>query len=347
MGGRRVAIGRVLPWCLLVALVACTGAPEPAGSPPPPPAPPPGSIVAFTQDVQTPPLVAFDVRGSTVRPLGDAARDPAASAAVLEGDDLLAIVVSSAGRASIVRVGGSTAPAAVGPELEGSREASYRSVSIAGDLALVADCSNVSILDTAAPNSWRSVGRGCWAALAPDGDGLVYSPNGRTVVRTGPGGAPTRVLFDVEKAIDLGTDQPPVLFGAPAWGEAGIAFTAIAGDQAGVFLRRPDGEIVQLLQEKLLKTARPPILVWRPGGAVLAMMDDLGTGGVLRTFDPIGGVSRVVALDALAFDGLVWSSDGASLATLTSAGAVLVVGTDDVWRTRVETTWNAILGWLP
>jgi hypothetical protein len=292
--------------------------------------------------------VAFDVRASTVRSLGDSARDPAASTAVLDGDDLLAVVVSSRGRASVVRVGGSADASAVGPALDGARQAAYRSLSIAGELALVADCANVSVLDTAASGSWRSVGRGCWAALAPDASSIVYSPDGRMVFRTGPSGSPGgRMLFDLAKTVDLGTDARPVLFGAPAWGEAGIAFTAIAGDQAGVFLRTPDGEIAPLLQEKLLKTARPPILSWRPDGRVLAMMDDLGTGGVLRTFDPADGRGRVVALDALAFDGLVWSPDGSSLATLTSAGALLVVGTDEVWRARVDTTWNAVLGWIP
>jgi hypothetical protein len=325
---------------------SCTVAPEPVRSATPPP--PPGAIVALTENPQAPPLVAFDVRSSTIRSLGQVARDPAATTAVLHGDDLFAVVVSSQGRASVVRVNGSSPPLTVGDRLDGPREATYRSLSIARDLALVANCRSVSILDTSAPGPWRSVGRGCWAALAPDGSSLVYSPDGRTVLRTDASGRRRgRMLFEVGKAVDLGTDEPPTLFGPPAWGDAGIAFTAIAGDQAGVFLRRPDGDIVRLLQEKLLKTARPPVLAWKPDGGDLAMMDDLGSGGALRIFDPADGSSRVVALDALAFDGLVWSPDGSSLATLTSAGALLVVGTDDVWRARVETTWNAVLGWLP
>jgi hypothetical protein len=334
----------------LVAACLATGCTAPASTvsrTPASPAPS-GSIVAFTQNAASPPLVAFDVRASTIRSLGAATRDPAASTAALQGDDLVAVVVSPPGRATVVRVGPSGAPSAVGPALQGQREAAFRSLSIANDTALVADCRNVSVLDTAAPGRWRSVGRGCWAALAPDASSLVYSPDGRTVLRATPDDASRgRILFDVAEGLDLGADERPALFGAPAWGEDGIAFVAIAGDQAGVFLRRPGGEIVRLLQEKLLKTARPPILAWEPGGRVLAMMDDLGSGGVLRTFDPEDGTRRVVALDALAFEGLVWSPDGSSLATLTSAGALLVVGADGVWRARVETTWNDVLGWLP
>jgi hypothetical protein len=309
---------------------------------------PPGSIVAFTQNAASPPLVAFDLRASTIRSLGAATRDPAASTAVLHGDDLVAVVVSPPGGATVVRVGPSAAPSAVGPPLRGSREAAFRSLSIAKDTALVADCKNVSVLDTAGPGGWRSVGRGCWAALSPDASSLAYSPDGQTVLRgTATDLSRGRIMFDVAEDVDLDTEERPTLFGAPAWSEDGIAFVAIAGNQAGVFLRRPGGEIMPLLQEKLLKTARPPILAWAPGGGVLAMMDDLGSGGVLRTFDAEDGTRRVVALDALAFDGLVWSPDGSSLATLTSAGALLVVGADGVWRDRVETTWNDILGWLP
>lgn len=344
IGGRAPGrVGRALLLGVALFTTACTAEPEPVATPAP--ARPPGSIVAFTQDTAAPPLVAFDVTTSTVRPAGQAVRDPTASAAAATGDELVGVVVSRGGRTTVLRLGEATTP--VGPPLDGPRDADYRSLSIAAGRVLVADCRSVSVLDLSVPGSWRTLGRGCWGALSPDGSRAVYSPDGGTVLeaRTG-GGGPTR-LFDPADAVDLGTDEAPRLFGAPAWGEAGIAFTAIAGDQAGVFLRRPDGEIVPLMQEKLLKTARPPVLAWRPDGGLLAMMDDLGSGGALRTFDPVSGARRVVALDALAFDGLLWSPDGSSLATLTSAGALLVVGTDDLWRARVETTWNAMLGWLP
>jgi hypothetical protein len=327
-----------------VLAAACTTTPGPAPSAAP--APPAGAIVAFTQDTSVPPLVAFDVRSSTVRPLGQGVRDPAASVAAATGDGLLGVVVSARGRATVLRlVGDTTTP--LGPALEGPRQTDYRSLSVAGGRVLVADCHAVSVLDTSGASSWRTIGRGCWGTLSADGSRAVFSPDGRTVVETAAAGGGETAAFDLADAVDLGVAEPPRLFGAPAWGEAGIAFTAIAGDQAGVFLRRPGGEIVPLLQEKLLKTARPPILTWRPDGGLLAMMDDLGSGGALRTFDPATGAHRVVALDALAFEGLLWSPDGSSLATLTSAGALLVVGTDDVWRSRVETTWNAMLGWAP
>jgi hypothetical protein len=326
-------------------VASCTAAPAPSRSAGPPP--PAGSILAFTQNTQGPPLVAFDVRGTTVHAVGDVARDPAAAAAAPFEGGLLAVVVATTGRATVVRVGGATAPDEIGPVLDGSRDVPYRSLSIARDRVVVADCDRVAVLDTAAARSWHHVGSGCWAALAPDATGIVYSPDGRTVVRTASAGSPRdRVLFDLADVVDLGTARPPRLFGAPAWGGAGIAFTAVAGDQAGVFLLRPDGDVVTLLREKLLKTARPPILSWGPDGRLLAMMDDLGNGGVLRTFDPSTGERRVVALDGLGFDGLVWSPDGSSLATLTSAGALLVVGTDGVWRARVQTTWNGMLGWV-
>jgi hypothetical protein len=341
--GSIVAVAAV---AAVTASSACTSS-TPIGSRTPLPPVPSGSIVAFTQNPESPPLVAFDVRGATMRPVGSSVRDPADVASSFAGEALTAVVVSTRGTTTVLEIGRAlaAAPERVGPPLVGPRDADFRSLSLTLDRVLVADCSSVSVLDLSVPDRWRTVGRGCWGALSPNGTLAVFSPDGQHVVTVrGDVGSP-RPLFDLADVADLGTAERPRLWGAPAWGSAGLAFVAIAGNQAGVFLRRPGGEVVRLMQEQLLKTARPPILAWRPDGGLLALLDDMGTGGALRTFDPKTGAHRVVALDALGFDDLVWSPDGSSLATLTSAGALLVVGTDDVWRTRVQTTWNAMLGW--
>jgi hypothetical protein len=317
-------------------------------SPTPPPrverTPPPGSIVAFTENASTP-LVAFHVRGASARSVDGPVRSPLASAAAASGDALTAVAVSSRGSASVFRVTtGAAAATTIGPALEGPHDAAYRSLAVAGGRALVADCAAVAVLDLADPSRWRTVGSGCWAALSPDGSRAAYSPDGVHVLERRIDASRARPMFDVSR-LDLGTDRSARLFGPPSWGPGGIAFTVVAGDQAGIYLARPDGATEQLLQERLLKTVRPAVLAWQPNGELLGVMDDLGSGGVLRTFDPAAGTHRVVALDPLGFDGLVWSPDGSSLASLTSAGSLLVVGTDGAWRSRVDTTWSSMLGW--
>jgi hypothetical protein len=326
---------------VVVLAAGCTSPPPPR---PPVETPPPGSIVAFTENSSSP-LVAFDVRRATVRGVDGAVRSPVASIAGLSGDGLVGVAVTGRGSASVFRVTRTGDAAPIGKALPGPRDAAYHSLAVAGGRAMVADCDAVAVLDLAGPSRWRTVGDGCWAALSPDGSRVAFSPDGRRVfereIRTGH----ARPMFDVS-GLDLGTGRETRLFGPPSWGPDGIAFTVVSGDQAAFYLARPNGALERLLQERLLKTVRPPVLAWQPNGGLLGAMDDLGSGGVVRTFDPATGAHRVVALDPLAFDGLVWSPDGSSLATLTSGGFLLVVGTDGSWRARVDTTWSSMLGWL-
>ncbi|MGZ4137084.1 MAG: hypothetical protein ACXVPX_05880 [Actinomycetota bacterium] len=328
---------------LAVLAGGCTSSPRPRTRNETPP-PPPGSIVAFTENSSSA-LVAFDVRRATVRGVDASVRSPLASIAGVSVDGLVGVAVTGHGAASVFRVTSAGAATAIGPALRGPRNAAYHSLAVAGGRAMVADCDTVAVLDLAAASRWRAVGDGCWAALSPDGRRVAFSPDGRRVFEREVAAGRARQMFDVS-GLDLGTGRPARLFGPPSWGPGGIALTVVSGDQAAIYLARPSGTLEQLLQERLLKTVRPPALAWQPNGGLLGVMDDLGSGGVVRTFDPAAGSHRVVALDPLAFDGLVWSPDGSSLATLTSGGFLLVVGTDGSWRARVDTTWSSMLGWL-
>jgi hypothetical protein len=338
--GRSSFVVRCAAAGVVVLAAGCTSPPPPR----PPVEAPPGSIVAFTENSSSP-LVAFDVRRATVHAVDGSVRSPLASIAGVWGDGLVGVAVTGRGSASVFRVTGTGDAAPMGPALPGPRDAAYRSLAVAGGRALVADCDAVAVLDLADPSRWRTVGDGCWAALSPDGTRVAFSPDGRRVFEREIRAGGARPLFDVS-GLDLGTGRGTRLFGPPSWGPDGIAFTAVSGDQAAIYLARPNGALERLLQERLLKTVRPPVLAWQPNGGLLGVMDDLGSGGVVRTFDPATGAHGVVALDPLAFDGLVWSPDGSSLATLTSGGFLLVVGTDGSWRARVDTTWSSMLGWL-
>jgi hypothetical protein len=345
MRGRDIAI-RAVPAGLAVLLAASCTSGSPHAVRPSAEPPPPGSIIAFTRDTAVSPLVAFDVRRGTVRAVGGSVRTPITSTGVTSDGTLTAVVVASSGDASVVRVASSGDATTVGPVLGGAPDIVSRSVGVVGDRAMVADCSRVWVLDTATASRWRAVAYGCWAALSPDGTRVAYSPDGIHVLERRLDGRRPTLLFDVPD-IDLGTRAPTRLIGQPAWGPAGIAFTVVSGDQAATYLDplRPVG-LVRLWQEPLLKTVRPPILAWQPGGRLLGVMDDLATGGVIRVFDADARTDRVVALDPLGFSGLVWSPDGSALATLTSSSSLLVVDTAGGWRARVRTTWTGMLGWV-
>jgi WD40 repeat protein len=147
---------------------------------------------------------------------------------------------------------------------------------------------------------------------------------------------------------DLGSGSAaPVLVGGSAWSERdGLAFSVRAGDQLGVFVRTPEGTIVEALQEPYANTFRTPRLAWRPGGGTLAIADDVGPGGsVLRLFDPSADSLRTIALDPLGFAGMAWSPDGGTIAVLTGSSALLVVDPSGRWIVRVKTDWKGLIAW--
>ena len=66
---------------------------------------------------------------------------------------------------------------------------------------------------------------------------------------------------------------------------------------------------------------------------------------MLRLYDPSGQQLRAIGLDLLGFSEPLWSPDGRSLASLTSAKALIVFDENGDWRLRVETQWKDLLGW--
>jgi hypothetical protein len=341
--GRRATLAVVASAIGLLG-AACTG-----GTPPPPASGPPaaaGSILALTQDVGSPALVRFSLAAQRVAPVGPMPRTPSAAASAVGPDgSVTAAVVSASGVATAYAIPRGGRPRPVGPPLRTDPSADDVSVAATASRIVVSDCRSVRVLDVSAPARWTDLGAGCWATFSPDGSRVAYSPDGVRIVDVAAAGGAGRTLVDAADVPSIGGRGPARLFGTPAWGSGGIAFAVTQGDQAAIFLRAPDGRVHLIVQERLWKTVRPPVLTWQPGGDLLGIMDDLGTGGALRLFDPASARERVIGLDALGFDGLLWAPDGTSLATMTSAGALLVVGTDERWRARVDTTWNRMLAW--
>ena len=325
------------------ASAACTSSPSETPPEPPDVA---GAIFAVST-VETAPLVRFDMPSLELTPSGTVPSDPAASSAsVAASGDIVVGLISRGGAARVFHVGRAGSTEQIGPTLRVASDERPSIVVVAGT-AVVADCSAVRVLDIAQPSGWRRVGTGCSSGLSADGASVVFSPDGRSVVSCVLPCERPREIVDADAIASTIPDAEPWrIFGPIAWSEVGVAFTAKSGERVGFFVADPNGQVETVAREEPQDRSSTPVLAWDPTGALLAIVDNLGTGGTLRLFDPSTGAQRVIALDPLAFDGLAWSPDGTALGTITSADAFLVVGTDERWRLRVETTWSELLAWV-
>jgi hypothetical protein len=332
-----------------LAAISCTSSSPPAG-PTAGPLPLSGTIVAVGGASASIVRYVFPAERATTidSPIGDEAANRGTFEGVAQGGGASAFVTLDGGQARAWRL----TPDASGPSaLEGALPAGTSSDSTLGigqDRAAVATCDGVWTTSLRGHTGWERVGSGCWTAVGPSSDVALVSDG--AVIAPRPGGAgPSRTLFRLDDlrrplASDAAT---PVLVGDAAWDEEdGLAFSARAGDQLGVFVLTPDGTLVKVLQERYSNTFRVPRLSWQPGGGMLAIADDVGPGGsVLRLFDPTTGELRAAALDPLGFTGMEWSPDGTAIAILTGSSALLVVDPTGRWIARVKTDWKGLLAW--
>ena len=312
-----------------------------------------GTILAIGESGGAP-VVGFRLPAETVSPVASLGMIPSATYTVTHaaaarpegGIDLLA-----AGRHGIVgayRVGPDGSASRSGPTLRIGTPEPYASLDVSNGVAAVADCNAIRTLSLSGPDGWTTVGTGCWAALSPDGRSLVYSSDGSTITeRLLPDGTPHDLLGARELSSAFpGRSPAPSLLGPPAWGTGGLAFTVRSGSNVAVLVREPSGHLETVLHEEYLNTSQLPRMAWQPKGSLLAIADGMGPeGGVLRVFDPTTHELRAIGLDLIGFSEPVWSPDGRSLATMTSAKALIVFDAVGDWRLRVETRWRELLAW--
>lgn len=344
-GGRRAAF---CWFAIAAACLSCTPDPPPPASHSPPPLS--GDLVGVTGTQASTSLVRYRLAEGTAdtfaAPIDPEAlnRSTVIGAGVADGSMFLSV---DHRRAQVYQLkAGTLDPVAVGPVL---RVAVPEPMLWIGErAAIVADCDAVRLLVLRDARRWRTVGRGCWGAVSPDGS-VVVAPDRRRVVEIAPtGDGPAQLLFDVrDLASSLGdVSETPRLVGTPAWGRAGIAFLVRAGDQLAIFVRDPAGRITEVLQEPYGNVYRAPSVAWSPDGTTLAIADDVSPiGAVLRVFDPSSDELRAVFLAPVGFSGMAWAPDGASIALLTGAEELVVARLDGAWLLRRATDWETLLGW--
>jgi hypothetical protein len=341
------AIGR----CAVVAglTFSCTG--DTAPLPSPTPRPISGALVSVTTTQTETSLVRYRAADAAADSL-PAPIDPEAvnrstvvGTATVDGTLFVSANARELQVFSLPSGSGEVTP--VGPPLDvAGEEEPAIGVTEAG--AVVATCDRVEVLPLPSADRWISLGRGCWAALAPGGDRIAISPDGRQVEERSLSGADATVLFRVDQLRKtMGTEEVPELIGTPTWGPPGIAFLVRAGNQLAAFVHEQEsGEIVEILQEEYANEFRVPELAWQPRGSLLAMTDDVSSNrGVVRIFDPDSGELRAISLDPVGYAGMQWAPDGSSLAVLTGTRVLLVLDMNGAWLLRRETDWRELLGW--
>jgi hypothetical protein len=317
-----------------------------------------GTILASAESKGSP-IVGFRLPSETVSSVAALGAIPSSTFTVTHasapdpagGVDLLAS--DRHGVVSAFHVGSDGSTSRAGPTLRIGSPSPYASLDVTHGVAMVSDCRAIRTLSLAHPDVWTTVGTGCWAALSPDGTSLAFAPDGSTIEqRTLPRGRPQVLVDPRELARAFPTGSPtPSLLGPPAWGAAGLAFAVRSGTNVAILVLTPSGKLETVLHEayasQATSNASPlPRMAWQPGGELLAIADDMGPeGGVLRVFDARTRRLRAVGLDLLGFSQPVWSPDGRSLASLTSAKALLVLDVEGDWRLRVATRWSDLLGW--
>ena len=305
-----------------------------------------GTILAVSK-VTTPPLVRFDVPSLELTASGSIPVDPAMTASAVDpSGEVIAGLVSRNGAVRVFRVDPAGTTEQVGPTLR--VDADVRpSIAVTASAVVVADCRSVAVLDVVRHPRWRDVGTGCSAGISPDGREVAFSPDGTSIETCSLECAHRRTLL-ASGGIDAAADgtEPWRILGPISWGPPGLAFAARSAGETAYFFVDGSGTVATVARFATGNSYRVPAFAWQPEGGLLAILDNTGAGGAVRLFDPATGEQRVIALDPLGLEGLLWSPDGSAVATITSAEALLVVGTDERWRLRVQTTWSDLVAWL-
>jgi WD40 repeat protein len=279
-------------------------------------------------------------------PIAEVAANSGNVAAAPAEGDVTNLMTATDRTARAYRISSVGAAQPLGPSLP-LPDNSPATVSTNDRTAVVGACTAVWSFAFASGSRWIRVGRGCWAGPSADGRTVLFSPDGKSIVRRELRGGDDHILFrTAELERSMSVSDVPLLVGSPASGPTGTAFAVRAGDQLGVFILDGSGTAIPVLQEPYSNTFRVPRLAWQPSANVLAVADDVGPGGgVLRLFDARTRVLRTVALDPQGYAGMRWSPDGTSIAALTSSSSLVVVDPSGRWLLRVKTDWRGLLGW--
>lgn len=317
----------------VVVLAACTTGRGEAGTPPAPSVDPRigGTLLVFTGFRSG--LATIDLPGDDPRSLVLPEEPSFARAGFFLPDgSVLALMEHVSGRTSAFILSPDDPPIPFGPPLRGEF-----TFSLSGDRLLAARCvprPNAFVLDLTTPSAgWRETPGSCGATLSPEGDRLVWSPDGRVLLGAtveGGGDAET-VLHVAELNMPPGMGRGVSIIGTLGWGPQGIAIPLGTNERQAAAVVTPDGGVnVTALGNR--GAGLGAVLAWQPGGDLLASGAWSNLEAAVRLSS--GDETRVVAIHPDPIAGLVWSPDGEVLLAASNTRWTFVAS-DGTWLRSV------------
>ncbi len=223
---------------------------------------------------------------------------------------------------------------------------------LGGSLLLATVCRrkdpSILVMDVEEPQRWTKVASGCSGALSPDGQEVVYSPDGRalwTMAASGRGEA--RKFADLEDLTGVEPDEvPQARVETIDWGDGGIAVEVSVGDRSLAVLVGEDGSAEAIAGDPGVNELE---LTWQPGGDRLAVVTFSSAfndaEAVLRIVDADRQEGQVVAIDPSRFFNMTWSPDGDYLVVTTSDGRWLFADAEGNWLKSEHVITAGTLDW--
>ena len=224
---------------------------------------------------------------------------------------------------------------------------------LGGSLLLATVCRrndpSVLVMDVEGPQTWRTVAPGCSGALSPDGQEVVYSPDGRalwTIAASGQGEA--RKIADLDDLTGVEPDEVRLArVETIDWGDGGIAVEVSVADRSLAVLVGEDGSAEAIAGDPGVNELE---LTWQPGGDRLAVVTFSSAfndaEAVLRIVDADRQEGQVVAIDPSRFFNMTWSPDGEYLVITTSDGRWLFADAEGNWLKSENILAAGTLDWV-
>lgn len=317
-------------------------------------------------------LVAYDLGTEEVSPL----RLPAGSDVVLDAFwfEQGALVFVGEGRPRLYRVAADAEPEQLGARL--SADGFY---DVQGNTALASVCREVvhgslragavrasdlpgggrtllggivRVIDIEPGATWRRIGRGCVAALSPDGRNVVHSPDQRSLWITPVDGGSGRKVLDLDD-LDLpssASGEPFAMTAPVVWSETGIALALDAEGSDTVIRMSAEADRVTQIPIRPRKRDFGIDLSWQPEGSALAIgaynrlayVNVVGFVGLSDADDP---AYRVLSMQPQLSEIVMWSPDGAEILVAGFGQPWVIATPDGTWKQRIAASSLVPLDW--
>ena len=331
--GRHLARVFILLAVLLVP-VACTGGESRGADPEEAPGPEFTGRMLLTAGFRDPAMRIHDLAANTTERILLPGNPEVVDAFWSESGDSAYVLVENDETGLFLEIGPDGRVGRVGEALPG-----YASTGdLGGPLLLATVCRrndpSILVMDVGGNQGWKKVAPGCSGALSPDGQEVVFSPDGRalmTIAASGRGEA--RKIADLDDLTGVEPSEvPQARVETIDWDEGGIALEVSIADRLLAVLVADDGSLVASSGDP---GANELDLAWQPGGDRLAVATFSSAfndaEAVIRMIDAGQREGQVVAIDPSRFFNMTWSPDGDYLVATTSKGRWLFADAEGNW----------------